>query len=115
MNRILVGTALAVVLVGSSVAYAANSTPAKTTPVAATSSTPAATPAPAVDNAALCTSLADQYKTAEAANATNAKLGAAKAKAAKAEKECKSTKASDLKKGVADYKAALKLLGVTPS
>jgi hypothetical protein len=107
MNRILAGTALAVALLGSSAAFAAATTPA---------ATPApATPAPAVDNAALCTSLADQYKTAEGANATNPKLGKAKAKAAKAATECKSTKAADQKKGVADYTAALKLLGVTPT
>ena len=104
MNRILAGTALTVALLGSSAAFAAATTPA-----------PAATPAPAVDNAALCTSLAAQYKTAEGANATNPKLGKAKAKGAKAEKECASTKAADQKKGVADYTAALKLLGVTPT
>ena len=111
MNRILAGTAFAVALIGSSAAFAAATTPAAAPAPAA----PAAAAAPAVDNAALCTSLADQYKTAEGANATNPKLGKAKAKAAKAEKECKSTKAGDQKKGVADYKAALKLLGVTPT
>ena len=108
MNRILAGTAFAVALLGSATAFAATPAPAATAPAAA----PAA---PAVDYAAKCTSLADQYKTAEGANATNPKLGKAKAKAAKAEKECKSTKASDEKKGSADYTAALKLLGVTPT
>ena len=103
MNRILAGTALAVALFGSAAAFAATTTPA---------STPAA---PAVDYAARCTALADQFKTAEAANATNKKLGKAKADAAKGEKLCKSTKAADEKKGVADYVAALKLLGVTPA
>ena len=109
MNRILAGTALAVALLGSTLAYAANSTPIKTTPVAATSSTPA------VDYAARCTSLADQWKTAESSNASNASLGKAKADATKAAKECKSKKTADEKKGVGNYEAALKLLGVTPS
>ena len=102
MNRILAGTALAVALFGSAAAFAATTTPAST-------------PAPAVDYAARCTALADQFKTAEASNATNKKLGKAKADAAKGEKLCKSTKATDEKKGVADYEAALKLLGVTPA
>ena len=102
MNRILAGTALAVALFGSAAAFAA------TTPA------PAPTPAPAVDYAARCTALAQQFKTAETANATNTKLGKAKADAAKGEKLCKSTKATDEKKGVSDYEAALKLLGVTP-
>jgi hypothetical protein len=104
MNRILTGAALALALIGSATAYAATTTPAPTTAAA-----------PKVDYAAKCTSLADQWKTAEAANASNANLGKAKADATKAEKQCKSTKASDQKKGVANYEAALKLLGVTPS
>lgn len=113
MNRILTGTALAVALFGSAATYAASSTPAA--PAVAPAAAPAATPAPAMDYAARCTALAGQWKTAMDANATNAKLGKAKAKATKAEKECKSTKAADQKKGVADYTAALKLLGVTPT
>lgn len=102
MKRIIAGAALAVAILGSASAFAATSTPA-------------ATPAPAVDYAARCTSLTEQFKTAEAANATNTKLGKAKAEAAKGEKLCKSTKSADHKKGAADYEAALKLLGVTPA
>ena len=96
MNRILVGSALAVALFGATSSYAA------------TSATP-------VDYAARCTSLAGQWKTAESTNATNANLGKAKADATKAERLCKSKKSSDQKKGAGDYDAALKLLGVTPT
>jgi hypothetical protein len=95
MNRILIGSALTLGLFGATSAYAATSTP--------------------VDYAARCTSLAGQWKTAEAANATHASLGKAKADAAKAEKLCKSKKSSDQRKGTDDYDAALKLLGVTPT
>jgi hypothetical protein len=106
MTRILAAAALAVLL-GSTAAYAgtAKVTPASTT-TAATSS---------VDYAARCTSLADQWKTAETANASNASLGKAKADATKGAKLCGSKKSSDLKKGATDYESALKLLGVTPT
>jgi hypothetical protein len=99
MNRILTGTALAVALIGSTAAYAA------TTPTTPT----------VVDYGTKCSSLASQWQTAETANATNPKLGKAKASAANAEKLCKSPKASLEKKGVANYNTALKLLGVTPT
>jgi len=95
MNRILAGTALAVALMGSASAYAANAT--------------------TMDYAARCTSLAEQWKTAESANADHASLGKAKADAAKAEKLCKSKKTAQQKKGASDYETALKLLGVTPT
>lgn len=106
MTRTLAVAACAVALLGSTSAFAG--TPASTPPA------PTTTPAP-VDYAARCTSLAAQWKTAEAANATNAHLGKAKADAAKAEKLCASKKADDHKKGAEDYEAALKLLGVTPT
>lgn len=99
MTRILTG-ALAVALM-SSVAFAA--TPATS---AASKS---------VDYGARCTSLAGQWKTAEAAQSTNANLGKAKSDADKASKLCASTKASDHKKGTQDYESALKLIGVTPT
>lgn len=99
MNRILAGAAMAAALLASP-AFAATTTPAKATPV---------------DYSARCTTLADQWKTAETANAANASLGKAKADAVKGEKMCKSKKASDKKKGAADYESALKLLGVTPN
>jgi hypothetical protein len=103
MTRILAAAALAVL--GSTAAYAgtAQMTPASTTPTAT------------IDYAARCTTLADQWKTAEGANASNASLGKAKADAAKGAKLCGSKKSGDHKKGAADYEAALKLLGVTPS
>ena len=104
MTKTLALTAFAVALMGSVTAFAASTaTPASTT---------AAAP---VDYAARCTALATQWKTAETANATNAHLGKAKADAAKGEKLCGSKKDADHKKGVADYEAALKLLGVTPT
>lgn len=105
MNRVFIGAALAVALIGSTTAYAAT-TPAPTT---------AAAPAAAPDYAAECTSLAAQWTTAAAANATNAKLGKATAKAKLAEKNCGMTAKSKQKTGVGQYKAALKLLGVTPT
>jgi len=102
MTRILTGALAAVFM--SSVAFAA--TPAPATTHAA---------AKPIDYAARCTSLADQWKTAEVANGTNANLGKAKADADKGSKLCTSTKSGDHKKGAADYEAALKLLGVTPT
>ncbi len=102
MTRILTGALAAVFM--SSVAFAA--TPATTATHAA---------AKAVDYGARCTSLADQWKTAETANSTNANLGKAKADADKGSKLCASAKGGDHKKGAADYEAALKLLGVTPA
>lgn len=102
MTRTLTGALAAVFM--SSVAFAA--TPAPATTHAA---------AKPIDYAARCTSLADQWKTAEAANGTNANLGKAKADADKGSKLCASTKSGDHKKGAADYEAALKLLGVTPT
>ena len=67
------------------------------------------------DLAAECKEMGTQWEAAEAANASNAKLGKAKAKAAAAEKNCASTKASKQKAGLGQYKAALKLLGVKPT
>lgn len=106
MNRMLAGAALAVAILGSSAAFAATSS---TTPH------PAAATAPKVDYAARCTSLADQWKTAETANASNTSLAKAKAEAAKGEKLCKSKKTASRKKGVGEFEEALKLLGVTPT
>lgn len=111
MNRILAGAAVAVALLGSATAFAASTAPTTTT----STPTPAATAPAPVDYAARCTALADQWKTAEAANATNKHLGKAKAKAAKGAKLCASKKDADHKKGSAAYEAALKLIGVTPN
>lgn len=127
MNRILLGTLVSVALVGAAVAANApattssakpapsTSTAATTTPAATTAATPTATPAPAPDYAAQCKSLADEWKTAAEANATNKKFAQAKSNATKAERNCKSTKTSLLKKGSGQYQSALKLLGVTPT
>lgn len=97
MSRILVG-ALSVALLATNPVFAA-----------------APTSVAHVDYAARCKSLADQWKTAETANASHASLGKAKAEASTAEKLCKSKKDADMRKGVSDYEAALKLLGVTPT
>lgn len=108
MKLSIAGAAFAAALLASTSAFAAGTTTLATT-------TAAAAKPMSADSGARCTSLADQWKTAEGANATNASLGKAKADAAKGEKMCKSKKTSDKKKGAADYEAALKLLGVTPS
>ncbi len=116
MNRAFVSAALAVALFGSAAAYAAStaapsaSTPPPPPPAAAAPAAPAAH-----DYAGECKELGTQWEAAETANATNAKLGKAKAKANAAEKNCASTKASKQKTGISQYKAALKLLGVKPT
>jgi len=110
MNRVIVGAAFAAALFGS-VAYAAG-TPAPSTGAPAIVVVPKATE----DTASECKALGTQWESAEAANASNAKLIKAKAKALKAEKNCASTKATKQKNGISQYKAALKLLGVvTPA
>ena len=114
MNRAFVSAALAVALFGSAAAYAASTAaPSASTPPPPAAAAPAA-PA-AHDYAGECKELGTQWEAAEAANATNAKLGKAKAKGNAAEKNCASTKASKQKTGISQYKAALKLLGVKPT
>jgi hypothetical protein len=66
-------------------------------------------------NTAECAALGTQWETAEAASASNSHLRKAKAKAVKAEKNCASTKVSRQKSGIAQYKVALKLLGMKPT
>lgn len=105
MTRILTGTALAAIFMASA-AYAA--TPA-------TPATHTASVSKSIDYTARCTTLADQWKTAEAANSSSASLGKAKADADKGAKLCGSKKVTDHKRGATDYEAALKLLGVTPT
>ena len=112
MQRILVGTAIAV-LFGSIAAYAAE--PAPTTSPMAPSAAPTTTSAPMSDYAADCKELGTQWEAAETANASNTKLGKAKAKANSAEKNCASTKSAKNRKGIGQYKAALKMLGVKPT
>lgn len=111
MTRILAGAALVTILIGSASAYAA----ATPSPTPAAAQTPTHTATAPIDYAARCTSLADQWKSAETANASNKSLGKAKADAARGAKYCKSTKVAVEKKGVKSYQAALKLLGVTPT
>ena len=109
MNHVISAAALAVALF-SSAAYAAG-----TTHSTSASRAPVAAPVSMESSAAECQTLGTQWETAEAANASNAKIGKAKAKALKAEKNCASTKASHQKTGVMQYTTALKLLGVTPT
>lgn len=100
MNRIVTGAAVTALLIASSTAFAATTTPSV---------------AKSIDFAARCKSLGEQWKSAETTNAANANLGKAKGDAEKGAKLCASAKAGDHKKGAADYEAALKLLGVTPT
>jgi hypothetical protein len=121
MNRIITGALLSVALAGA--AFAASAPATTTTTKPATAAAPAAapapaapaatTPAPAPDFAAQCTSLGEQWKTAAEAHKTDKAFAQAKSGATKAERNCKSTKAAAQKKGVSQYEAALKLLGVT--
>ena len=113
MIRIMIGAAFACALLGSSALAAGPSAPSSMTPTTAPSSTPPA--APKMDLAGECKELGTQWEAAETANATNAKLGKAKAKAKAAEKNCASTKASKERTGISQYKAALKVLGVKPT
>ena len=61
-----------------------------------------------------CTSLAGQWRSAMEGHETSAHLGRAKADAARGAKLCHSQTASKQRRGAADYRAALKLLGVRP-
>lgn len=121
MNRSITGALLSVALAGAAFAASAPAnnakpatpaaTPATTTATATT--TPAPTPAPAPDYAAQCKSLGGQWTAAVDAHKMDKNFAQAKSGATKAERNCKSTKASVEKKGVSQYEAALKLLGVT--
>jgi hypothetical protein len=62
-----------------------------------------------------CATLTTQWDTAEAANPTHNKLPKAKSGADKAKVNCESEKTLLKKNGISQYKAALKLLGVTPA
>lgn len=110
MNRIFSGTLIAIALAGS--AAAATVTPAATT-------TPATVPVKVasvqVNYGAECKTLHEQWDTASASNATNAKFVQAKAGATKAGRNCASTKTSLQRKGAGQFQSALKLIGVTPS
>jgi hypothetical protein len=118
MNRIITGALLSVALAGAAFAASAPVTTTTKPVVAAPAATaPAApvvtTPAPTPDFAAQCKSLGEQWKTAADAHKTDKTFAQAKSGATKAERNCKSTKAATEKKGVTQYEAALKLLGVT--
>jgi hypothetical protein len=121
MNRIITGALLSVALAGAAFAASAPATttkpvvaaPAVAAPAAPAVTTPAPMPAPTPDFAAQCKSLGEQWKTAADAHKTDKTFAQAKSGATKAERNCKSTKAATAKKGVTQYEAALKLLGVT--
>jgi hypothetical protein len=123
MNRIITGALLSVALAGAAFAASAPaatsakpSTPAPAATAAAAPAAPAATmpaPAPTPDYAAQCKSLGEQWTAAADAHKTDKSFAQAKSGATKAERNCKSTKAAAQKKGVSQYEAALKLLGVT--
>lgn len=120
MNRIITGALLSVALAGA--AFAASTpaatstkpvTPAPVVVAPATPAAPATMPAPKPDYAAECKSLGTQWTGAVDAHKTDKTFAQAKSGATKAERNCKSTKAAAQKKGVGQYEAALKLLGVT--
>jgi len=117
MNRIITGALLSVALAGAAFAASAPATtttkPAAAPAAAAAPAVTTPTPAPTPDFAAQCKSLGEQWKTAADAHKTDKAFAQAKSGATKAERNCKSTKAATEKKGVSQYEAALKLLGVT--
>jgi len=115
MTRVMIVAAFAATLLSSAAYAAATAAPPGATPPAAPTASAPPTAAAKVDYAAECKELSTQWEAAEAANAANAKLGKAKAKANAAEKNCASTKASKQKTGVGQFNAALKLLGVKPT
>ncbi len=105
MTRFSMAAALGALILSSTAALAA--TPA-------TSTTAARHRAP-VNYIQQCGSLAGQWKAALDSHGLSPNLGKAKADAAKGEKFCKSGKVSQQRRGVADYRAALKVLGVKPA
>lgn len=106
MTRILTAASIAALLIGSATAYAA--APVTMTPISHPS-------ASSTNYTTRCSTLAGEWKTAEEGHLMSANLGKARADAAKGAKLCKSTSASKQKRGIADYRAALKKLGVTPT
>lgn len=97
MNRFLAGSVLALTLVGAGLASAATS------------------PARPIDYGARCKTLAGQWSSTSPAHATSQHFSLAKADAVRGEKSCASSNAAQQKKGTSAYRAALKLIGVTPS
>jgi hypothetical protein len=65
--------------------------------------------AASTDDTALCSSLADEWKTAEAECSTNANLGRARSLAREAATKCKSPDGAQQKAGVGKYQSALRL------
>lgn len=112
MNLKMMSALGCAVLLGAGSAFAAGTTGGTQTNAP---TVPKISTASAVDYGARCTSLADQFTAAEAANSSNANLGKAKTQAASGKSLCASAKMSKKKLGVRDYTGALKLLGVTPT
>lgn len=95
MTRFATAAALGALILTSTTAFAAHRTP--------------------VNYIERCNSLESQWKTALDSHETSRHLGKAKADAARGERFCKSHKISQQRRGVSDYRAALKLLGVRPA
>jgi hypothetical protein len=95
---------LAAALIGA--VFASSLSVASTTDASATD---ASAQHNAADESSQCTSLDSEWKTAEAACATNANLGRARALAREAETKCKSPEAAQRKLGVSKYQSALRL------
>ena len=104
MTRFLAAAAIGALIVSTSISFAATGT--------ASGAMPHRT---AQHYSEKCNSLAGQWKTTLDGHGMSPHLGKAKADAAKGEKLCSSSKASLQKRGAAEYRAALKLLGVQPS
>jgi len=118
MNRFIASVAIVISLAGTSAFAADTTTPAM--PTATPADAPAAAPTAAKPTmttletrTASCASLSAQWDTAAAANETNKKLAKAKTGAAKAKTNCDAETSAKKKTGISQYKAALKLLGVT--
>ena len=99
MTRFTTAVALGALILSSTTAFAA---------------TPAAHPT-SVNYVERCNSLATQWQSAVDSHGMNRHLGKAKADAARGERLCKSSKISQQRRGVADYRAALKILRVRPA
>lgn len=101
MTRFMTGVALGAFLIGSTVAMA---------------STPTANPMHHSSRYSQhCSSLASQWQTASEGRHMSRHFGKAKVDAARGERLCSSSNVSHQRRGVADYRAALKLIGVRPT
>ena len=112
MKRILAGTLLTFTLVGSAAVANAAATTTPLTPQQAAYSHTSSTPDGFNSE---CRTLGAQWNSVATSHASNRHFRTAKADAARGERDCKSTNTAMLRKGVGQYKTALKLIGVRPT